>query len=180
MLAYQWTLYTLQSCVCSTSFIVHRCLKEGKLYVAVAENMNYANDCSHNYILIFYSFSVDGDQVLVTGLYADSPNAMVREAAYRIYLHPDKHQEYLLSVMLSSRHELAHLCGFPTFSHRQVYLDVWRRKELEARKNCIVRSFRVCTLHKILEGLKQEYVMDGIRNIHWKDEKQIQNFGHKS
>ncbi|PNF26134.1 Mitochondrial intermediate peptidase [Cryptotermes secundus] len=63
-------------------------------------------------------FSVDGDQVLVTGLYADSPNAMVREAAYRIYLHPDKHQEYLLSEMLSSRHELAQLCGFPTFSHR--------------------------------------------------------------
>ncbi|XP_023714977.1 mitochondrial intermediate peptidase isoform X2 [Cryptotermes secundus] len=67
---------------------------------------------------IVESFSVDGDQVLVTGLYADSPNAMVREAAYRIYLHPDKHQEYLLSEMLSSRHELAQLCGFPTFSHR--------------------------------------------------------------
>ncbi|KDR24371.1 mitochondrial intermediate peptidase [Zootermopsis nevadensis] len=63
-------------------------------------------------------FSVDGDQVLVTGLYADSPNVMAREAAYRIFLHPDKHQEYLLSEMLSSRHELAQLCGFPTFSHR--------------------------------------------------------------
>jgi intermediate peptidase len=63
-------------------------------------------------------FSVDGDQVLVTGLYADSPNVMAREAAYRIFLHPDKHQEYLLSEMLSSRHELAQLCGFATFSHR--------------------------------------------------------------
>jgi len=70
--------------------------------------------------VIFYSFSVDGDQVLVTGLYADSPNVVAREAAYRIFLHPDKHQEYLLSEMLSSRHELAQLCGFATFSHRQV------------------------------------------------------------
>lgn len=70
--------------------------------------------------IIFCSFSVDGDHVLVTGLYAESPNAMAREAAYRIFLYPDKHQEYLLSEMLSSRHELAKLCGFATFSHRQV------------------------------------------------------------
>ncbi|XP_069687069.1 mitochondrial intermediate peptidase [Periplaneta americana] len=63
-------------------------------------------------------FSVDGNQVLVTGLYADSPNAMAREAAYRIFLYPDKHQEYLLTEMLTARHELACLCGFPTFSHR--------------------------------------------------------------
>jgi hypothetical protein len=128
----------------------------------------------------YYSFSVDGDQVLVTGLYADSPNAMVREAAYRIYLHPDKHQEYLLNEMLTSRHELAQLCGFSTFSHRQVYLGIRRRKRLEARKNCIIRSVRVCTLHRILLGeLKRGGVMDGVCNMHEKNEKLI-HFGHET
>jgi Zn-dependent oligopeptidase len=78
---------------------------------------------------MFHSFSVNGDQVLVTGLYADSPNVMVREAAYRIFLHPDKHQEYLLSEILSSRHELAQLCGFPTFSHRQVHFNPFPANE---------------------------------------------------
>jgi hypothetical protein len=118
--------------------------------------------------------------VLVTGLYADSSNAMVREAAYRIYLHPDKHQEYLLSEMLTSRHELAQLCGFSTFSHRQVYLGVRRRKKLEARKNCVIRIVRICTLHRILlGGLKQGGVIDGVCNMHGKDEKLI-NFGNET
>ena len=67
---------------------------------------------------VLFSFSVDGDHILVTGLYADSPNVMAREAAYCIFLHPDPHQEYLLSEMLSSRDQLAKLCGFPTYSHR--------------------------------------------------------------
>jgi hypothetical protein len=120
-----------------------------KAVCSCAADTNCGNDSSHNYIPIIYSFSVDGDQVLVTGLYADSPNAMVREAAYRVYLHPDKHQECLLSEMLSSRYELAQLCGFSTFSHRQVYFDIKVRKNLEVRKNCIM-SVTVCILHKIL------------------------------
>ncbi|GLH15007.1 Mitochondrial intermediate peptidase [Gryllus bimaculatus] len=67
---------------------------------------------------IRHLFAVDGDQVIVSGLYADSPNALAREAAYRIFLYPDKHQEYLLEEMLQARHELAKLCGFPTYAHR--------------------------------------------------------------
>lgn len=42
----------------------------------------------------------------------------VREAAYRIFLYPDPHQEELLSAMLSARHQLANLVGFDTYSHR--------------------------------------------------------------
>lgn len=63
-------------------------------------------------------FSADGDRVIVSGLYADSPNEMAREVAYKIYLHPDKHQDYLLTEMLQSRYKLATICDFATYAHR--------------------------------------------------------------
>lgn len=65
-------------------------------------------------------FSVEGDSILVTGLFADSENDLVREAAYKIYLFPDSHQAKLLDELLVSRNELAILCGFPTYAHRAV------------------------------------------------------------
>lgn len=43
---------------------------------------------------------------------------MAREAAYRLYLYPDRRQEELLKDILACRHELAQLCGFPTYAHR--------------------------------------------------------------
>lgn len=63
-------------------------------------------------------FSIDGEKILVSGLFADSSNALAREAAYRLYLYPDPHQEELLSELLKARHELASICGFPTYGHR--------------------------------------------------------------
>lgn len=67
---------------------------------------------------IRHLFSIDGDKILVSGLYADSPNPLAREAAYRLYLYPDPHQEELLTDLIKSRHELATTCGFPTYAHR--------------------------------------------------------------
>ncbi|KAL7052094.1 hypothetical protein ACKWTF_004765 [Chironomus riparius] len=67
---------------------------------------------------IRHLFSIDGDKILVSGLYADSPNSLAREAAYRLYLYPDPHQEELLTDLINSRHELATTCGFPTYAHR--------------------------------------------------------------
>ncbi|XP_058832666.1 mitochondrial intermediate peptidase [Topomyia yanbarensis] len=63
-------------------------------------------------------FSTDGDNILVSGLYADSANNMAREAAYRLFLYPDQDQEQLLSELLKARHELATVCGFKTYAHR--------------------------------------------------------------
>lgn len=63
-------------------------------------------------------FMAEGDQLLVTGLYADSPSDVARQAAYQLFLQPESHQEYLLAEMLNLRHELAELCGFPTYAHR--------------------------------------------------------------
>ncbi|KAK3095810.1 hypothetical protein FSP39_019489 [Pinctada imbricata] len=67
---------------------------------------------------IRHSFNIDGDNVLVTGLFQDHWNDYVREAAYRIYLHPIPQQTELLEGLLLSRHQLADLTGFPSFAHR--------------------------------------------------------------
>lgn len=69
-------------------------------------------------LLYNFRFTVDGPKLLVSGLYADSPDEEAREAAYKIYLHHDEHQDHLLTEMLQSRYQLATICGFPTFAHR--------------------------------------------------------------
>ncbi|XP_078047955.1 mitochondrial intermediate peptidase [Augochlora pura] len=65
-------------------------------------------------------FTIKNNQIIVQGLYVDSTNNLIREAAYRVFLYPDKNQEYLLQELLNSRHELARLCGFPSYAHRAV------------------------------------------------------------
>ncbi|XP_023228122.1 mitochondrial intermediate peptidase-like [Centruroides sculpturatus] len=69
---------------------------------------------------IRHCFSADGDSILVNGLFADSPNEIVREAAYKIFLFPDEHQEKLLEELLNARYQLAQLCGFDTYAHRAI------------------------------------------------------------
>ena len=93
---------------------------------------NYLNATKSMQLLefLFCRFSADGDKVIISGLYADSPSEVAREIAYKIYLHPDKHQDYLLTEMLQSRYKLATLCDFPTYSHRYIcssYVYVWGR-----------------------------------------------------
>ncbi|KAK2589248.1 hypothetical protein KPH14_002045 [Odynerus spinipes] len=65
-------------------------------------------------------FEMNNGQILVNGLYTDSSKTAVREAAYKLFLYPDRQQEYLLNELLNSRHELAQICGFPTYVHRAV------------------------------------------------------------
>ncbi|CAL8114114.1 unnamed protein product [Orchesella dallaii] len=63
-------------------------------------------------------FPSDNGQIIVTGLFSDAYSEAAREAAYKIYLHPDKKQDELLVNLLMARHELAEVCGFPTYAHR--------------------------------------------------------------
>jgi len=63
-------------------------------------------------------FQVQGDKIVVNSLQSDCAEEKVREAAYKVYLHPDDHQEYLLQELLKVRHELAVTCGFSSFTHR--------------------------------------------------------------
>lgn len=65
------------------------------------------------------SFNPDGSRsFVVMGLQADCAHEAIREAAYKLYLHPDGHQLKLLDSLLDSRQELARLCGFKTHAHR--------------------------------------------------------------
>ncbi|CAH1175721.1 unnamed protein product [Phaedon cochleariae] len=58
------------------------------------------------------------DTILVSGLYTDSADPVAREMAFKIFLHPDPHQDMLLNKMLEARYELAKICGFPTYASR--------------------------------------------------------------
>ncbi|XP_052871969.1 mitochondrial intermediate peptidase [Anopheles cruzii] len=75
-------------------------------------------------------FSADGENILVSGLYADSANSMAREAAYRQFLYPDAQQEHLLSEMLKARQQLATVCGFPTYAHRALKASTMETPEM--------------------------------------------------
>lgn len=66
----------------------------------------------------FNRFVSNGDEILVSGLYTDSSNPAAREMAYRIFLHPDPHQDLLLNELLKARNELANICGFSTYADR--------------------------------------------------------------
>ncbi|XP_059576416.1 mitochondrial intermediate peptidase isoform X2 [Alligator mississippiensis] len=65
-----------------------------------------------------YNFLVDGNYVQISGLHADCPDDLVREAAYKIFLYPNAHQFNCLEELLSSRNHLAQLVGYNTFAHR--------------------------------------------------------------
>ncbi|EFN80009.1 mitochondrial intermediate peptidase [Harpegnathos saltator] len=65
-------------------------------------------------------FVTENDQIIIQGLYTDSSNTAVREAAYKLFLYPNEEQEYLLHELLSSRHLLAESCGFASYTHRAV------------------------------------------------------------
>ncbi|ESO02219.1 hypothetical protein HELRODRAFT_161462 [Helobdella robusta] len=63
-------------------------------------------------------FSWNGSYIRLNGLYSENNSPLVREAAYKIYLHPNKQQSERLDSLLKSRFEMANLAGFQTFGHR--------------------------------------------------------------
>uniref|UniRef100_A0A4W3I3Z3 Mitochondrial intermediate peptidase n=1 Tax=Callorhinchus milii TaxID=7868 RepID=A0A4W3I3Z3_CALMI len=63
-------------------------------------------------------FSMSGDYIYVNGLHADSPDDLVREAAYKIFLYPNPEQLHCLDQLLACRNQLAHLVGYESFAHR--------------------------------------------------------------
>ncbi|ROL54176.1 Mitochondrial intermediate peptidase [Anabarilius grahami] len=67
---------------------------------------------------IRHCFSIDGNRVQIGGLHADSPNELVREAAYKIFLYPNTSLLLCLDELLACRHELATLVGYESFAHR--------------------------------------------------------------
>ncbi|KAL0901186.1 hypothetical protein ABMA27_006493 [Loxostege sticticalis] len=65
-------------------------------------------------------FSTEGDNIIVSGVYAECGEAAAREAAYRLYLAPDSHQDQLLTTTLDARLEMASICGFQCYADRAI------------------------------------------------------------
>ncbi|XP_026319836.1 mitochondrial intermediate peptidase [Hyposmocoma kahamanoa] len=65
-------------------------------------------------------FTSEGDSIIVSGVYAECAEAAAREAAYKLYLAPDKHQDQLLTTILDARHEMASICGFQCYADRAI------------------------------------------------------------
>ena len=69
-------------------------------------------------IFTYSRFAIEGDNITINGLYTDATHEVAREAAYKIYLYPSEEQEEALVRLLQARHQLAQLCGFPSYAHR--------------------------------------------------------------
>ncbi|KAG5844597.1 hypothetical protein ANANG_G00164190 [Anguilla anguilla] len=67
---------------------------------------------------IRHCFSIDGNCIQIGGLHADSPNDLVREAAYKVFLYPIPKLLHCLEELLACRNELAKLVGYDSFAHR--------------------------------------------------------------
>uniref|UniRef100_A0A8C9UAF9 Mitochondrial intermediate peptidase n=1 Tax=Serinus canaria TaxID=9135 RepID=A0A8C9UAF9_SERCA len=67
---------------------------------------------------IRYNFTAEGNYLRIAGLHADCPDDLVREAAYKIFLHSNTQQLARLEELLASRNSLAQLVGYDTFAHR--------------------------------------------------------------
>lgn len=63
-------------------------------------------------------FANEGSFIQVSGLHADSPDDLIREIAYRIYLYPNADLMECLEELLRCRHSLAKLVGYESYGHR--------------------------------------------------------------
>lgn len=60
------------------------------------------------------------DKALLTSLYADSDDELIRETAYKLHLQYDRVQDKILTDLLRQRHKLAQICGFKSYAERAV------------------------------------------------------------
>uniref|UniRef100_A0A8C6P927 Mitochondrial intermediate peptidase n=1 Tax=Nothobranchius furzeri TaxID=105023 RepID=A0A8C6P927_NOTFU len=63
-------------------------------------------------------FANEGSFIQIGGLHADSPDDLLREIAYRIYLYPNSDLMECLEELLKCRYKLAKLVGYETYGHR--------------------------------------------------------------
>ncbi|KAM9734019.1 mitochondrial intermediate peptidase-like [Menidia menidia] len=63
-------------------------------------------------------FAGEGSFIQISGLHADSPDDLLREIAYRIYLYPNADLMKCLEELLKCRYKLAKLVGYESYGHR--------------------------------------------------------------
>uniref|UniRef100_H2RNK3 Mitochondrial intermediate peptidase n=1 Tax=Takifugu rubripes TaxID=31033 RepID=H2RNK3_TAKRU len=67
---------------------------------------------------LHFHFANEGSFIQVGGLHADSPDDLVREIAYRVYLYPNADMFECLEELLKCRYKLAKLVGYESYGHR--------------------------------------------------------------
>ncbi|CAL8345036.1 unnamed protein product [Arctogadus glacialis] len=63
-------------------------------------------------------FAKEGSFIQIGGLHADSPDDLLREIAYRIFLYPNGQMLDCLEELLKCRNKLAKLVGYESYAHR--------------------------------------------------------------
>ncbi|KAK9520653.1 hypothetical protein VZT92_020524 [Zoarces viviparus] len=94
-------------------------------------------------------FADEGSFIQIGGLHADSPDDLVREIAYMIYLHPNADLMECLEELLKCRYKLAKLVGYESYGHRAL-------KGTMAKTPEAVMSF----LHLLTEKLSDRTATD--------------------
>ncbi|XP_048489298.1 mitochondrial intermediate peptidase [Plutella xylostella] len=95
-------------------------------------------------------FSTEGDSIVVSGVYAECAEAAAREAAYRLYLAPDRHQHELLTTTLEARKEMAGICGFGSYADRAI-----KASTMETSSN--VRQFLDTLSHNLHDRAQVDF-----------------------
>ncbi|XP_034023957.1 mitochondrial intermediate peptidase-like [Thalassophryne amazonica] len=97
-------------------------------------------------------FASEGSFLQVGGFHADSPNDLVREIAYKIYLYPNADLMKCLEELLRCRYKLARLVGYESYAHRAL-------KGTMAKTPETVMKFLQLLTDKLSDRTAQDYKM---------------------
>ncbi|XP_077964798.1 mitochondrial intermediate peptidase-like [Gasterosteus aculeatus] len=101
-------------------------------------------------------FADEGSFIQVGGLHADSPDDLVREIAYRIFLYPNADLMECLEELLKCRYKLATLVGYESYGHRAL-------KGTMAKTPETVMSFLQLLTDKLSDRTAKDFTM--LRNM---------------
>nr|XP_019950764.1 PREDICTED: mitochondrial intermediate peptidase [Paralichthys olivaceus]XP_019950765.1 PREDICTED: mitochondrial intermediate peptidase [Paralichthys olivaceus] len=97
-------------------------------------------------------FASEGSFIQVGGLHADTPDDLVREIAYRIYLYPNADLMRCLEELLECRYKMAKLVGYESYGHRAL-------KGTMAKTPETVMSFLQLLTDKLSDRTAQDFKM---------------------
>lgn len=97
-------------------------------------------------------FATEGSFIQIGGLHADSPDDLLREIAYRIYLYPNADLMECLEELLKCRYKLAKLVGYNSYGHRAL-------KGTMAKNPETVMSFLQLLTDKLSERTAKDFQM---------------------
>ncbi|XP_045930248.1 mitochondrial intermediate peptidase-like [Micropterus dolomieu] len=99
-------------------------------------------------------FANEGSFIQIGGLHADSPDDLLREIAYRVYLYPNADLMECLEELLKCRYKLAKLVGYDSYGHRAL-------KGTMAKTPETVMSFLQLLTDKLSDRTAKDFKMMG-------------------